>query len=178
MANQTLQGNNFFTAFATLFSKGTFWVGVGQEDAWDGAMPPPSNSTGLPNPIVYKKIDIVALCKAVNEEDTHEYSWNNDDTTYYYKTVTDAQAVIDHARWVYLEATLNPELAGLASFDFRAVAFYYDLVPTTGNESATVLLPNQVSSVGNILLIDHDEAPTTIGDNKSFTVKYGIQVGG
>ena len=108
----------------------------------------------------------------------HEYTWNNGTTTYYYKTVTESEAVTDHARWIYLEATLNPAIGGLDSFEFRATSFYYNLVPETGYENEDTLLPEQVSSVGNTLILDHDESPTTIGDNKSFTVKYGIQVGG
>jgi len=180
MAVQKLQGSGYFTFFATQAARGEsdIWVGLGQDSAWGGSTPPPSNVTGLPNPIIYKKVTKADLVKAVTASDPYNYTWTSDTTTYYFQTVTEAEAVTDSTRWLYLQADFPPGVGSLSDFDFRAHAFYHNLTPATGYESETTLLPANVDDAGNILKIEHDDSSTSVGGTHTATIVWAIQVGG
>lgn len=61
------RGLNYYTSFATLMARfpSDFVFGVGQSDAWAGGTCPTVEIDTLPNPILYKRADIV---KIVNNE--------------------------------------------------------------------------------------------------------------
>jgi hypothetical protein len=181
MAQTVIQGDGFFTYFAqqAVSDRNILWIGLGRPTAWDGGVKPiPDNDVGLVDPILYQKADTAVMVRAVTIDDDYDYTWYSSSQTYYFKRITSDEAIAGNDRWIYISTTFLPGVLSLPEFTYRAVGYFHNLTPATGHENDTSLLPANVTNVGNILLLSHEDNAVTVGGTHTPKVNIAIQVGG
>lgn len=139
------------------------WLCIAQSSPWpdDNNPPDPSNfavnpeyinMTSIPQPIAMKRVDQTCLC-VPNLYGSINYGGQN------YEPVPDDQALIQVARWVNIRASLNyaemnsqgQEIIG--NVTYRQYLLLSGLEAIEGYDQEDVLLPSQVSTIGNIIFV-------------------------
>jgi len=177
------RGIGFYTSVVTALSRmnDDIWLCVGQADPWDGGVPPLEDEEGVPNPILYKKItNGVKLVKQVLITDPWEYTYktivDGSPVIRYFKSITENEARDDHQKLVLFFGDINPGDGGLSEITFRAVGFYQGIVPATGHESDTVLLPADVTNTGNTLLVQNYSSDAVVNADGSGEIKIIVNL--
>lgn len=178
------RGNGFYTSLAASIvgNKDDIWLCVGQDTAWSGGVTPPEDNSEVPNPVLYKKVSVAALVKAVTETDPYDYIWESYAgqtlVTRYFDTVTETEAIENNYRIIFLKGHLIAGNGGLNTITYRACGFYYGLTPATGHENDTILLPANVENPGALLVVQHFDNPTIIEGENTSDPQIAIQIGG
>lgn len=134
---------------ALLWKQNTIpWIAVGRTAVWANEQNPPDPSPGatdIEEAIVFAKATNVKLCKPVTEGEDITVDGQK------YAYVDDEDAYTEYARYVFVEATLDPAVMPYANY--RQKGIFADLVPVAGHEADTWLAPADVSDVGHLLYL-------------------------
>ena len=134
----------------------TTYMVIGKTTPWTNEQTPPTpteNVTSLQEIIGYKKATKVTLVRpAVSPADDTKTK-----ITYGSKSwveVTEANAVAEGAKWIYMEAEIVGDELPLGSY--RQVGFVNGLQPNSG-VMKTNLLPSEVSNSGTLMYYDNKQ---------------------
>jgi len=130
------------------FYNKTVWFGIGRTTAWADENNPPAPDptlTAVEEIIGYKKASEVSFI-VPDEGGSVEFRGST------WTKVTQGNAFTSGARWIYVKAELlYTELP--VDVSFREYGLFTNLVPASGYEAATALLPANVSNTGVMELI-------------------------
>jgi len=141
----------------------TFWCGIGGTAAWTNEAAPPSPSpatTALDTPIVYVSPTTVSLAAPVTSGGSVTINGQQ------YSLVSDANAVAQGARYLYLLARFDPS-TGMPVANFREFGIFTALVPMSGHESDPWLAPANVESPGVLEYLSYYTVQSLGGSNLS-----------
>lgn len=129
----------------------TFWIGVGRTTPWDDENDPPDETRldELTEPIIFVRAWNVSLCKPVLADGDVVYRGQH------YAFVSDARAVDEMARFIYMVAELHPA-QGQPYGTYRQRAIMTNLVPAVGHENDLWLAPANVLDQGVTELLEND----------------------
>ena len=129
----------------------------GTDTAWADDNNPPAVQFGaqvVAEPLFYVKREFVSLARQVTQSEWEALASDARSPRaingVYYAYVTDEDAYDQIGRWIYVRGVADTQL-GHPAGTIRIAGIYADLVPQAGYESATVLLPSQVSDPGTLL---------------------------
>lgn len=147
---------NRAVAFIQNYAASSLWLGIGNpypnNGAWESPYSdtnppiPPVNASQLDNPIGYQLVSSVSLIYP-SSTGTVQYggtTWATSSTT---------NALANSAYFVFIQ-TLIVGSALPVGVEYREIGIFYNLQPFAQYAGNTSLLPNQVSSLGTLLLID------------------------
>lgn len=129
------------------------WLLVGGQDAWpdEGAPPTPSTSASLVNTI----IGAVSCTLSLVVQDPAgtltvlgplgEETWR--------ELTSDLEGYTESCRWVLVKATLSG--SAFPTTPFRELGFTLGLIPTAGNESKSLLIASEISSIGKLQTLEY-----------------------
>ena len=165
MAILTMRGH--ISRAMDFFKKSSIYVAIGKSSKWqqndcqelngdgfdstvdyDANPPAPSINDDLLEVIGFKKVEFRSLV-VQDDSGTLEYRGSK------WKIVAEDNALSEGARWIYLSTTLTyNELP--TSLPYRQVGIYTSLEPNEDiSESQYVLLPEEVSDVGILEVLDN-----------------------
>lgn len=140
------------------------WIGIGRTSPWSGEsaadfVPPlPSiEATSLDELIGMAKV-YTKTCVVPDASGTIVYR----DSTW--RTVSQANAIAQKAHWVYIEASINFD--DLPATAYRQIGVFSRVVPKSGYEQATILLPSQIQSTGILEILDQRKVVTRNEDSR------------
>lgn len=125
------------------------YLGIGGSKPWDDEENPPApdrSTVALTDPIGYKKVNLVSLCKRVpSDEDASHNTVNYRGEIW--ELVPDEEAHKKEATHIYFETKILG--AELPAGEYRQVGIFTDLEPTE-DLSKPVLMPEEVEDVGTL----------------------------
>jgi hypothetical protein len=148
-----------------------FWVAIGRTSEWPNEAAPPvaaPGDLGLEEPICYVRPQTISLCKLVDTGEDVIHKGNK------YAFVTDANAVAEDARFLYLFARFDPT-SGQPYANFRQVAVYDGLRAVAGHESDLWLAPSNVDSPGQWEYLDNDVV-TTMTSSRIQVIELVVEI--
>lgn len=178
------RGVGFYPALCTAITRldDEIWLCIGQADAWGGDTPPEDN-TEVPNPILYKRCTgTVKLVKQVAEGEDYDYRWTTlagdppAAVVRYFKIVTESDVITNSYHIFFLQQYIDPGDGGLAEITYRAAGFYQGLTPAVGHEADNILLPANVTNVGNLLIVQHYDAATEVSGDGNGLIQIAIEI--
>jgi hypothetical protein len=120
------------------------YVGVGRTTAWEDENDPPtpsSNIEEIEELLIYKKPDKIAFIVPDEDEGTITVLGNK------YRELTLEEARTLQSRLMLISVTFSTsDFGGIANY--RQLGVFAYVIPTTGNEAKTVLLPEEIDDPG------------------------------
>lgn len=125
------------------------YLGIGRKEPWDDEEFPPAPDKGreeLDSPIGYKKVNLVSLCRRIEDESEATYPT----TTYrgeVWELIPDDKAYEEGATEVYFETRVFGN--EIATGEYRQVGIFTGLEPVEGVTKPN-LKPSEVKDVGTL----------------------------
>ena len=129
-----------------------YWVAIGRTTPWENEAAPPEPQPGsaqLEEPIIYVRPTNVSLCRIVSSGEDISHLGTK------YAFVSDAQAIEQNARFMYIFARFDPT-AGQPYNDFRQIAVFSNLEPAANHDGDSWLAPAHVEREGLLEFLAHD----------------------
>lgn len=157
MAIETLQSHVFYALNAKQ-DLANLWLSMGRTTAWqDESIPPAENmdTSHLDEITGFKRFDKAQLVAPLTAD--FDMSKVYGDAVIYkgqqWENVADEDAYKKGARYLYLEAQIEPEMLPYAVY--RQIGVFRGLKPQSGWERATALYPQQVTDMGMLMGYDN-----------------------
>lgn len=153
----------------------------GTTTPWDDDANPPAITPGtlaVAEPLFYAQREFASLARPVTQSEWEALAPDarapRAINGIYYAYVADEDAHDEFARWLYVRGVADTQLSHPAG-TIRIVGILSDLVPQAGYESATVLLPSQVSDPGKLRHLTHSSAFTLNETQNRLTIHAPIE---
>ena len=171
MAEQVIIPNLRGTMLGKAIINGNIFIGVGRTTPWEdeeNPPPPSTNATDVEEPILYKKPDRLSFVVLDDEDGTIPV------LGHFYKLLS-----IEEARSIQCRSVLFQVSLSILDFEqeiaYRQIGLFGFLTPSEGNESKTILRPQEIDDVGYIFHISN-RSPYYVyshhGETISFILNY------
>lgn len=172
MPNISIVPNRSRVSRAYDFYNNTLWIGLGKTTPWTDEGNPPAPDPGvetIDEPVIYKKATVVSF---VVEDELGELAVYRNNELIHFSFISPTEAIDQNISSIFIEGQFLPAEVG-DEVVYRQVGIFSHLTPAEGYESADILTPANITDIGFLEWISHQE-PVYIQPNQINTIQVII----